>query len=165
MTRVVEPASPLDAPVIPPRAPGVGGDGPAPRRRDRRGRGIRGPLLPPSAPANRTRAERFDDVVLDAVESVERRWATQLRGTEFAVEDVPPSDPAPWEEGGVPLGRCFPADSGRPARVVVYRRPVEARAIDPEDLEDLVHDVVVEQVAHLLARSPEEIDPRYGEGR
>nr|WP_069386776.1 metallopeptidase family protein [Cellulosimicrobium cellulans] len=121
--------------------------------------------MPPSAPANRTRAERFDDVVLDAVESVERRWATQLRGTEFAVEDVPPSDPAPWEEGGVPLGRCFPADSGRPARVVVYRRPVEARAIDPEDLEDLVHDVVVEQVAHLLARSPEEIDPRYGEGR
>lgn len=163
--RVVEPASPLDAPVIPPRAPGLGGDVPAPRRRDRRGRGLRGPLLPPSAPANRTRAERFDDVVVDAVESVERRWATQLRGTEFAVEDVPPSDPAPWEEGGVPLGRCFPADSGRPPRVVVYRRPVEARAIDPEDLEDLVHDVVVEQVAHLLARSPEEIDPRYGDGR
>jgi len=147
--------------VIPPRAPVLGGGGPVPRRRDRRGRGIRGPLLPPTAPASRTRAEKFDDLVLDVVERIERTWAKQLRGTEFAVEDVPPSDPAPWEDGGVPLGRCFPAESGQPARVVVYRRPVEARAIDAEDLEDLVRDVLVEQVAHLLARTPEEIDPRY----
>jgi len=131
------------------------------RRRDRRGRGIRGPLIPQILPAHRTRAEQFDELVLDAVEDLERRWRTELAGTEFAVEDVPPSDPAPWEAGGVPLGRCFPAESGQPARVVVYRRPVELRAEDPEDLADLVHDVVVEQVAHLLARTPEEIDPTF----
>jgi hypothetical protein len=52
-----------------PAAPGTPG-GPVPRvgavrRRDRRGRGIRGPLLPPTLPAHRTRAERFDDQVLD----------------------------------------------------------------------------------------------------
>lgn len=134
---------------------------PVPRRRDRRGRGLRGPLLPPGLPAARTRADRFDDLVLATVERLEARWGDQLDGTEFAVEDVPPSDPAPWEDGTVPLGRCFPAESGQPARVVVYRRPVEARAFDDDDLADLVRDVVVEQVAHLLARSPEEIDPRY----
>lgn len=134
------------------------------RRRDRRGRGLRGPLLPPSAPANRSRAERFDDHVIAVIARIELAWAGQLRGTEFAVEDVPPSDPAPWEDGSVPLGRCFPADSGQPARIVVYRRPVEARAFDEEDLEDMVRDVVVEQVAHLLSRSPEEIDPRYQDG-
>lgn len=140
-------------------------DGAAPlRRRDRRGRGIRGPLLPPGMPAHRTRAERFDDLVLDAVEALQRRWSAQLSRTEFAVEDVPPSDPAPWESDGVPLGRCFPAESGQPARVVVYRRPLEARAADLEDLADLVRDVVVEQVAALLARAPEDIDPHY-EGR
>ncbi|WP_019136658.1 metallopeptidase family protein [Cellulomonas massiliensis] len=132
------------------------------RRRDRRGRGLRGPLLPPDLPAYRTRAERFDDLVLDAVEELEQRWARQLEGTEFAVEDVPPSNPAPWEHGGVPLGRCFPADAGQPPRVVLYRRPVEARAHDHADLADLVHDVLVEQVAHLLGRSPEDIDPGYG---
>ena len=161
----VESTTSFDDLVIPARAPGPGAQGPVPRRRDRRGRGIRGPLLPPSAPASRTRAEKFDDVVVDVIERVERSWARQLRGTEFAVEDVPPSDPAPWEEGTVPLGRCFPAESGQPARVVVYRRPLEARAFDAEDLEDLVRDVVVEQVAHLLARSPEEIDPRYSGDR
>jgi predicted Zn-dependent protease with MMP-like domain len=85
-----------------------------------------------------------------------------MAGTQFAVEDVPPADPAPWEHAGVPLGRCFPAESGQPARVVVYRRPVELRAHDEEDLAALIHDVVVEQVAHLLARSPEEIDPHSG---
>ncbi len=139
-------------------------DSPAPRglrRRDRRGRGIRGPLMPPGAPARRTRAERFDDLVLDALARVERSWPA-VSGTELAVEDVPPSDPAPWESGGVPLGRLFPAEAGQPARIVVYRRPVESRAMDVEDLAVLVHEVVVEQVAHLLARTPEEIDPGFG---
>lgn len=131
------------------------------RRRDRRGRGPRGPVIPPELPASRTRAERFDDLVLDAVEHLERRWARQLEGTEFAVEDVPPSSPAPWEHGGVPLGRYFPADSGQPARIVVYRRPVETRATDEGDLAVLVREVLVEQVAHLLGRRPEEVDPRY----
>lgn len=135
------------------------------RRRDRRGRGLRGPVLPATVPAHRTRAERFDDLVLDAVEALEARWARQLEGTEFAVEDVPPSQPAPWEHGGVPLGRYFPADAGLPHRIVVYRRPVEIRAFDDEDLADLVHDVLVEQVAHLLGRSPQEVDPLYGDDR
>jgi hypothetical protein len=134
---------------------------PALRRRDRRGRGLRGPLLPPGAPAHRTRAEKFDDTVLGAVERIERRWPA-IGGTEFAVEDVPASDPAPWETGGVPLGRLFPAEAGQPARIVVYRRPVEARATEPDELVDLVNDVLVEQVAHLLARTPEEIDPDFG---
>lgn len=133
-----------------------------PRRRDRRGRGVRGPLLPHTVPAYRTRAEIFEDHVLDAVERLESRWGEQLRRTRFAVEDVPPSGPAPWEHGGVPLGRCFPAEPGLDATIVVYRRPVETRATDPADLAVLVREVVVEQVAHLLGRDPEEIDPGYG---
>jgi predicted Zn-dependent protease with MMP-like domain len=131
------------------------------RRRDRRGRGLRGPLLPPDLPGFRTRADRFDDLVLDAVERLERRWSRQLEGTEFAVEEVPPSQPAPWEHGGVPLGRYFPADAGLAPRIVVYRRPVETRALDDADLASLVRDVVVEQVAHLLDRAPEDVDPGY----
>ncbi|HEY3436784.1 MAG TPA: metallopeptidase family protein [Actinotalea sp.] len=131
------------------------------RRRDRRGRGIRGQVVPQTLPAYRTRAERFDDHVLAAVERLERRWARQLEGTEFGVEEVPPSQPAPWEHGGVPLGRYFPADAGLPARIVVYRRPLETRSVDEADLADLVRDVLVEQVAHLLARAPEDVDPGY----
>lgn len=129
------------------------------RRRDRRGHGLRGPLLPPHAPAHRSRAEHFDTLVLDAVGRLGRAWGEELARVDVAVEDVPPSDPAPWEEQAVPLGRVFPADGPHQARLVVYRRPVEARA--DEDLPRLVHQVVVEQVAALLARTPEEIDPHF----
>ncbi|WP_082092275.1 metallopeptidase family protein [Demequina pelophila] len=129
-------------------------------RRDRHGHGLRRPLLPFGAPAYRTRAERFDDAVADAVHRLEPRWGSVWGRIEFGTEDVPPSDPAPWEEG-VPLGRLFPADLGQPARVVLYRRPLEQRAEWPH-LHALVRDVVAENVAHLLGRAPDEVDPDYG---
>lgn len=135
-----------------------------PARRDRHGRGLRGPLLPTDLPASRTRAERFDDCVLDAVERLERRWSTELAAVEFAVEDVPVGDPAPLESGDIPLGRFFPAELEMPPRVVVYRRPLETRVHESGELAPLVHDVVVEQVAHLLGIEPEAVDPRYGRG-
>lgn len=129
------------------------------RRRDRHGRGLRGPLLPPILPAWRTRAERFDELVTSAADDLARDWP-QIARIQFAVEEVPPSDPAPWERGAV-LGRGFAAEprAGLPARMVVYRRPVTSRAADEEELADLVRRVVVEQVALMLGRGPEEIDP------
>ena len=135
------------------------------RRRDRRGRGLRGPLAPAGAPLNRSRAERFDDLVLDAVEDLEKRWGPQLEGVEFAVEDVPP--PAALSLDGdvpVPLSALLPAVAdGRggehPPRIVIYRRAVEARALDRLDLADLVRDCVVDEVAELLGIDPDVLDP------
>ena len=68
------------------------------------------------------------------------------------------------EDGSVPLARLLPAGAdpaGRPTppRIVLYRRPLEIRAHRPDDLADLVHDVVVDQVAILLGLDPDEIDP------
>lgn len=102
-------------------------------------------------------------MVLDAVERLEQRWSRELGGVEFAVEEVPPSDPAPWEHGEVPLGRLFPASGPHPVRIVVYRRPVQTRAPDSWALGPLVHEVVVEQVAHLLGLEPAQVDPGYEE--
>jgi predicted Zn-dependent protease with MMP-like domain len=143
-----------------PTGPRVGGPT---RRRDRHGRGLRGPLLPRSLPAWRSRSDRFDSWVLDAVERLEERWPDELDGIEFAVEDIPPSDPAPWEHGEVPLGRYFPAQGELPHRIVIYRRPVEGRSSDGRELSRLVHEVVVEQVAQLMGLAPEQVDPRYGD--
>lgn len=109
-------------------------------------------------PLARSRAELFDDLVLDAVQALERGWGEHLRGVEFAVEEVPPAHGA---DGEVPLGTARPGARGRPARVVVYRRPVELRALDRAELAELVHEVVVEQVAELLHLDPEVIDPGY----
>ncbi len=143
-------------------------------RRDRRGRGLRGRLVPQTIPLSRSRAQQFDDLVLDAVEHLEGRWAAKLESVEFAVEDVPAVPEGPpetlvygtdvIEDGAVPLARLLAAgsdDEGRPTppRIVVYRRPLEVRSLDRADLADLVHDIVVEQVANLLGLDPDEVDP------
>ncbi|SCL35436.1 Predicted Zn-dependent protease, minimal metalloprotease (MMP)-like domain [Micromonospora pallida] len=134
-------------------------------RRDRHGRGLRGRLVPATVPLARTKAEIFDDLVLDTVETLERRFAKELAGVEFAVEDVPPDlnvyDSDVLEDGEVPLARLLPGRPGGrqeiPPRIVLYRRPLEFRAMDREDLADLVHDVIIEQVANLLGVDPDEL--------
>lgn len=138
-------------PAIPPRRRA--------RRRDRRGRGLRGPLLPPTLPGWRTRSEEFDDALLAAVEQLERSWAKELSKVEFGVEEVPPSDPSPWEGAAVTLGRYFPADgpAGLPDRIVLYRRPIQSRCESRAELGLLVSLVLAEQVAHLLGRDPEDL--------
>ena len=131
------------------------------RRRDRRGRGIRGNLLPPTVPAHRTRSDLFDALVVESLADIEGRWGDQLAGVEVGVELIPPTDPAPWESTGVPLGRCFPASGGQPARIILYRRPIEQRASSELERAELVYGVLVEQVAHLLGRDVEDIDPSH----
>ncbi|MGL4173736.1 MAG: metallopeptidase family protein [Actinomycetota bacterium] len=127
-------------------------------RRDRRGRGLRGTLLPPHLPASRNRREEFGEYVLATIRRLEIRWSHQLSAVEFGVEDVPPSDSSPWEGTEVPLGRLFPAEHRLPARVVVYRRPIETRTEDSFALAMLIHHVVVEQLASLWGMDPDDVD-------
>lgn len=127
------------------------------RRRDRRGRGLRGPLMPGAMPAVRSRTERFDDMVAEVIELLEARCGDLINGVEFGVEDVPPSQPAPWELGAVPLGRYFPADLGMPHRIVIYRQPVIMRAPSHGERLELITHVLSEQIAHLTGRRPDEL--------
>lgn len=93
---------------------------------------------------------------------------------EFAVEEVPSEDVPPSglpsdSADPVPLARLDPAwaetgdpvQPARPARIVLYRRPLLARADGEDELSDLVLDVVVEEFARLLGLDPQAIDPGY----
>ncbi|WP_327355626.1 metallopeptidase family protein [Streptomyces sp. NBC_01304] len=140
---------------------------PRPRRRDRHGRGMRGPVAPPQVPLSASRGEVFADLVRDSVERLERRLP-QLTEIDFLVLDVPrldgkQDDAEGWSDESVPLGGTSAAQGERAARVVIYRRPVEIRTKSRDERAALVHEVVVEQVAELLGLSPESVDPRYGE--
>ncbi|MFC7309967.1 metallopeptidase family protein [Streptomyces monticola] len=151
----------MDKPV-PPRA-----TEPRTRRRDRHGRGMRGPVAPPQVPLSASRGEVFMDLVQESVERLERRWP-QLADIEFLVLDVPRMDSPDGSDEAfgdetVPLGGTLSAQEDRPARIVVYRRPVEIRTKSRDERAALVHEVVVEQVAELLGLAPESVDPRYGE--
>ena len=139
----------------------------APRRRDRRGRGIRGHLAPVGIPLHRSRGQEFDELVMDAIEELEQHWAAEIAALEFAVEDVPPNGtdaaftPDIVLDRGVPLGRLYRdglPEIDQPV-IVVYRRPIEARAMDIEDRADLVFMVVVDLAAEYLGRDVDEIDP------
>jgi len=144
------------------------------RRRDRHGRGLRGPLAPAGSPLHRSRAERFDELVLQAVAQLEPRWEAELAAVEFAVEEVPATEAE--AEGliaddidPVPLARLDPAwpdakdplHPARPARIVLYRRPLLARADGEDELGELVLDVVIEEFARLLGLDPQQVDPTY----
>jgi predicted Zn-dependent protease with MMP-like domain len=146
---------------------------PARSGRDRRGRGLRGPLYPSSIPAFRSRAERFDNSVLEALDPIEQRWHDQLAQLDVAVDDVPEVDATRVEDllwgedvvtdGNVPLAKLVPAGVDRQglptrARIVLYRRPIEARARGATDLTDLLHEVLVEQVASYLGLDPDTVD-------
>ncbi|MCW2495603.1 MAG: uncharacterized protein JWQ77_1527 [Jatrophihabitans sp.] len=120
-------------------------------------------------PRSRTRSERFDDLILNAVEELEAHWSAELSGLEFAVEDVPNLVPGEIDEfdpeivldRGVPLARLMRTGVEEiPApTIIVYRRPIEARATAGEDRSDLVFMIVAELVAEFLGRDIDEIDP------
>jgi predicted Zn-dependent protease with MMP-like domain len=128
---------------------------------------VRGHLAPIGVPLHRTRGQAFDELVLDAVDELEEQWAAELAAVEFAVEDVPglaevtDFDPDVVLDRGVPLGRLY--RNGMPGIdqpvIVVYRRPIEARAPDPDERADLVFMVVVDLAAEFLGRDVDEIDP------
>lgn len=141
------------------------------RTRDRRGRGMRGTIAPAYVPIARSRSQRFDAKVLDAVEDLEAMSGRDLTEIEFAVEDVPvvPADSDAEEhradvlaDRGVPLSRILPAGGSgadaTPPRIVLYRRPLEARAENDDDLDDVVGEVVAEQVAAVLGIDRDDLD-------
>ena len=149
-------------------------------------------LAPPGVPLHRSRSERFDELVLEAVARLEPRWEAQLSGVEFAVEEIPPPGPPGIGPESVSLARLDPGSPGRgfpdpgfpdpapgpgppassdpgdgavarPPRIVVYRRPLSARADSEDELSELVFEVVVEEFARLLGVHPEDVDPGFGE--
>jgi zinicin-like metallopeptidase len=125
---------------------------------------MRGPLAPPEVPIARSRAEQFDDLVLDAVERVERAvrddpaLAERVAAVALAVEDVPPPE-ATELASEVPLARSDPQVRDRSARLVLYRRPIELRTPDIQDRGLLVHEVVVDELADLLGVPVDRLDP------
>ena len=126
---------------------------------------MRGPgvePVDPGTPMMRTARQRFDQLVLDVVAPLDERWQRHLGLVEYAVEDAPmlPDD---WGDDTVPLSSLVRGKGQAPTRLVLFRRPIEHRATTRDELEAMVHTVVVEQLAELLNLPPGQVDERYGD--
>jgi predicted Zn-dependent protease with MMP-like domain len=135
---------------------------------------MRGSLLPPSVPGWRSRAERFDMAVLEAYEPIERNWQDRLTDLDVAVDEIPriaatEPDRLLWPpeviaDGPIPLARLIPAGvdirgNSTRARIVLFRKPIERRVKDTDELGDLLREILVAQVAIYLDVEPSVIDP------
>lgn len=130
--------------------------------RDPHGRGLRQPLFGARVPSYRTKAGRFDAMIVAQLRRLHQAWPQLIDSVQCGVEDVPPSDPLPWEEQTIKLSRYFPAHHGQPARIVLYRKPFEAAGRDSLGIQFLVRDEMVSRLAEMSGMTPEEIDPDWG---
>ncbi|MFT8395696.1 metallopeptidase family protein [Propionibacterium sp.] len=142
--------------------------------RDRHGRGLRGPLALPNpltsrpvpVPHRPRGAQYFLMCVQDAIADVASHCPDVIDEIDIGVDEVPDARTL-WNNVGeydaVPLAAAVEAVGGRHPRVVIYRRPLERRAADRDDLRELVHETLVDQIVALTGRSVDEIDPDEGE--
>jgi len=110
-------------------------------------------------------ARRFDRLVAEALRAVPAPLLEQLSTIEVHVAELPPTEPAgstaPVALAAVRTTRSRgTATQPSPDRLVLYRRPLEARARDRAELTDLLRRVVVHELARQLGIDEDGIEER-----
>lgn len=127
------------------------------RRKDRHGRHQHAAFLFPGLPAWHTRREDFDLLIASILSRMRANFPA-VDTIEFAVEEVPPSTPAPWEEHDVCLARVFPRDRSRNLadRIVIYRQAVRQRC-GRYNLAEFLELLMAERISQVLDVDPEDL--------
>jgi len=134
------------------------------KRRDRHGRGLRGPLSGPNEFTGtpiplRQRAARiavFRDAVEASITRILRACPQALVNVAVGFEDVPSTDE--WHNR-VPLAAATSPRPGQRGHVVLFRRPIEARTGNVRDLRELVHRTILSQMSSATGLPIDELDP------
>ncbi len=130
--------------------------------RNRHGRGLRAPIFGTRLPQYRTASGMFDAMVAAQIRRLHGAWRALTKDIQFAVEDVPPSQPVLWERNRRIMSQVFPASRGIPPRIVLYRLPLCTHVSSRTKLQYAIRDELVQRLAELYGRRPEEIDPDWG---
>ncbi|MGH3651777.1 metallopeptidase family protein [Glutamicibacter sp.] len=99
-----------------------------------------------------------------SAQRLSQRWPGEIEKIDFLIDPVP-SDKLLEQAAAlgerVPLASSKPAAPSRPARIIIYRLPIEQIAENTGELLDLVHQCVVHEVAQLWMKPISEVDPTY----
>ena len=126
--------------------------------RDRHAHGLRGPLIPHSAPIHETSDELFERLLTEATEDLTVRLGKELINVEISLEEIPNLRDLTLAQDSVPLGR---AEKANPSKVVIYQRPIEMRAENQQELDRKIRDVLAELVGLIIGLRPIDVDPTY----
>lgn len=129
-------------------------------RRDRHGRGIRGPVTGPQLPPLRSRVDMFDAAVASTAEYLKDLWPEELSGVVFEVAAMPA------KLGDSPAVDRWHIEMEK-RRVILYRLPIErlSRLHSYDDMHKrmMVESCVFRAVAELLDKDPWDLAPdRFG---
>ncbi len=111
-------------------------------------------------------AERFEDMVSDALDSIPPELAEQLENIAVIVQDWPTEDQLDGRHGtllglyeGIDLPRRSPLGYAgvMPDRITIFRGPLCAMARDEEDLEHHVRVTVLHEVGHYFGLSDDRL--------
>jgi predicted Zn-dependent protease with MMP-like domain len=105
---------------------------------------------------------RFERLVDDAIASLPPQLLPYLDDVEVSVEPIPPGDLFGAGDQLL-LGRYQegPGQDRRPSagdRLTLYRRPLEARARNKQELAELVRETVVHEIAHHFGIDDDRLD-------
>jgi hypothetical protein len=136
------------------------------RRRNRHGRGLRGPLAaanpftgaPVRVNGQARGAELFAECLHASVAKGLANCPRAFDGIDIGYEEIP-SNLNLLHAGEIPLAAATSATNEHNAAVVLFRRPLERRASTPIELRELVHRALIEQLSALTGIALDELDP------
>ncbi len=133
-------------------------------RHVRHRRGVADRRRRPSEGFRTAGVQRFERLVESALASLPPKLLAYMDNCQIVVENVPPPDVLGRGDGillglyqGVPP-TAGASDAPAPARITLYRRPIESRAMNKEDLLDLVREVVINELAHHFGIDDDRLD-------
>ncbi len=92
----------------------------------------------------------FEEHVREALDSLPENLARGLENVAVVIEDESPEDPGILGSFfGYPHGERTPPGA-LPAKIVIYRRPLEEAFPDPEELQHEIRVTVLHELAHYF---------------
>ncbi len=126
---------------------------------------MRGMLAPPNSVAGQMLRRKhptlptsfFFQCVTEAIEAIEEAVPDALAHLDIGVEDVPDVS-ALWSRH-MPLAASVDGHGQKLPHIIIYRRPIELRASDKEQLRQLIFVALVEQVSVTTGLPVSALDP------
>jgi predicted Zn-dependent protease with MMP-like domain len=123
--------------------------------------------------------ERFQQLVVEALTLIPKRFRREMRNLALVVEDEPaaalleemeiePPDSLYGLYQGTPLPeRTWASGNMLPDRITLYRRPIEEDCEDEDEIRAVIGETLIHEVGHYFGMSEDEIEAieeRYWRG-